>query len=116
VKNDAARERLIEYVKQKDWVSFVEVERVLSEFMEVKGTTSIQGAPNVILWMGVSEDLADLILELVNEGVLFLWRTQFLTYLIDGRGLTLPIAKRPPKEGYKKPRWLPTCLRGISQV
>jgi hypothetical protein len=82
----------------------------------VKGTTSIQGAPNVILWMGVSEDLADLILELVNEGVLFLWPAHPVTYLIDGKGLTLPIAQRPPKEGYKKPRWLPTCLRVISQV
>ena len=28
-------------------------------------------------------------------------------YFIDGGGLKLPIAKQPPRKGYKKPHWVP---------
>ena len=31
-------------------------------------------------------------------------------YLIDGAGLNLPIAKHPPKSGYKEPHWLPVWI------
>jgi hypothetical protein len=40
----------------------------------------------------------------------------YLAYWIDGGMLNIPVAKEPPKGGYKSPRWLPVVLRPRERV
>jgi len=68
---------------------------------------------NIIYWV-FSKIGAKILLELLNEKKIGfkpmgsdLERT---VYLIDGGGLRLPIAKRPPKSGYQKLHWLPVWI------
>ena len=99
------------YVRAYDWVTFVELLRRLEPFAEVRGSMALEIAPNVILWVGMSEAFVNAIEDLRQAKRLFAEPTVRLTYLIDGGGLKAPIAKRIPKGGYKKEHWLPVCLR-----
>lgn len=49
--------------------------------------------------------------ELLDEQVIHMVPAQFLTYLIDGATLTLPLAKSTVD--YKQPHWLPVVLRPV---
>lgn len=99
------------YVKAYDWVTFPELERRLGPFVEVAGPLSLEIAPNVILWAHMSEAFVDAVIELQDARRVWAWPASTLTYMIDGGMLKLPVAKRLPKAGYKKKRWLPVCLR-----
>ena len=101
------------YVRQYDWVTFVELGRRLEPFFELKGTWALEIAPNVILWLGMSQPFVDAVEHLRHEHRVWVWPSSFLTYMFDGGCLKLPIAKRIPKAGYKKERWLPVTLRVV---
>lgn len=99
------------YVRQYDWVTFVELGRRLDPYFDLKGSWALEVAPNVILWLGMSQQFVDAVEELRHAKRVWAWPSSFLTYMIDGGGLKLPLAKRIPKTGYKKERWLPVTLR-----
>lgn len=99
------------YVKHYDWVTFPELLRRLEPFTEVRGSFALEIAPNVILWLGMSEQIIDAVQQLQREKRIWPWPSSVFVHLIDGGLLKLPIAKRLPKGGYKKERWLPVTLR-----
>jgi hypothetical protein len=110
---DGMKERIVTYVRENDWVSFPELERVLGE--EARGDFQwLMRKFNVIFWAGMSDTFSQALLELVRDNVLALAPAQMLTYLIDGGRLNLPIAKRC--RSYKKLHWLPVCLRPFEKV
>jgi hypothetical protein len=72
--------------------------------------------PNLILWAGMSQAWVDVLNELCRAGGLWREPCAFLTYLMDGACLTMPIATRPPKQGYATPHWAPSCVRPIEPI
>ena len=67
---------------------------------------------NVLYWTNLSDELSEVVEELLREKKLFYHPSDHFKYLIDGCTLQMPIMKRmPPKGGYKRPHWLPVCLR-----
>jgi hypothetical protein len=62
-------------------------------------------ATNVIFWIGLSTEGIEAIVALLNNGTIRATSTQPLTYMIDGKGLRLPIAKSNRK--YTKAHWAP---------
>lgn len=101
------------YVKQYDWVTFAELLHRMDGFADVRGTIALEIAPNVVLYAGLSDAFADAVRQLQSEKRIWPYPTSMLTYFIDGGGLTIPLAKRIPKGGYKQQRWLPVCFRVI---
>ncbi|MGD0652739.1 MAG: hypothetical protein ABSA16_00200 [Thermoguttaceae bacterium] len=71
---------------------------------------------NLILWAGMSEEFFEAVKALFESGQIEREPTHVLTYLVDGRSLNLPVAKRPPKSGYKEPHWIPIVLRVKKQI
>ena len=112
------REAVIEYVTAKDWVTLAEIQEFLAPYMEVKGEAqlSLVHDRNIILWAGMSEEFADFLHGLWGDPSLVLDACSPMAYMMDGGMLNLPIAKRPPKHGYKEPHWAPICLRPRSAV
>ena len=100
-------------VREVDYVSLVEMLQMLKPHMEVSGDTTICLATdsNVILWAGVSDGFAQVFDYMSDRGLVRLQGASLLTYLVDGGVSNLPLAKRLPKDGYKKPHWLPVVLR-----
>ena len=105
------------YVKAYDWVTFPELMRKLEPHVPggVRGEWAIctPADPNLILWTGMSEPFKDALRGLLAERRLFFHPAELLTYLVDGGLMRMPLASRPPKDGYKAPHWLPTCLRTV---
>jgi hypothetical protein len=110
-KDGLLKEAIVEFVRERDWVTLVELQRHMGDYMETKGHIALEWAPNLLLWGGMSQELVDLLIELNKEKRIVYYTTSALTYMADGGVVDLPVAKNMPKKGYKKPRWLPVCIR-----
>ena len=109
---------LLTYVRIHDYVTYPEIERVLSSHMSVKGDRCIEHPTihNLLFWAGVSQELIAIVNELFEAGLIWRVPASSLSYMIDGGMLRYPIPKRVRKQGYAKPHWVPTCLRPIECV
>jgi hypothetical protein len=80
----------------------------------LRGDKSISFASEgMVLWVNVSDQCIDAIEILVKEQAISMNPTSTLTYLADGGGLKLPIAKRAQK--YKNAHWLPVTFSLIEK-
>ena len=105
---------IVSYVEENDWVTFPELCRQLEQFLETRGTHAVaMREPTLILWLGMSERLADAFDTVLRAGRVYPHSASLLTYLVDGGILHLPLAKRIPRNGYKTEHWLPVCLRTV---
>jgi hypothetical protein len=118
------KERIRVFVLSYDHCSFVEIMEIAGP--EHKGDAEIyKGDPNLIMWAGVSEELARAITSLELEGQIEIRPCETyvgpksqnplpLVYLTDGGLLRLPVAKHPlvgdKVRKYKTPHWLPCVL------
>ncbi len=93
--------------KRGDWVSFAELCGIAG-FVGDLGLV-FPGYKNLIIWPGLSKDAFEALKELLAEKVIALESTSLLVYMADGRVPNIPLAKS--KRNYKKPRWLPMCIR-----
>lgn len=94
-------------------MSFAEVVDWFAPHMPVEGTVAIEApdCPNLLIWAGMSEELVGLLQKMGRAKLFHYEPTVLLVYLVDGKHLDLPIAKRPPKKGYKEPHWVPVVLK-----
>lgn len=103
------KEQILNFVRERRRVSFVELERLLGDRMSgdydiVLGSEN----ENIILWVGVSEQFAETFNDMVKTGAVRLKPTSLFVYLVDGKALTLPLVKG--RYRYKQPHWLPVVL------
>lgn len=91
--------------------------RTFANFCKIDGfqgnlAIALASPPNVVLWPEVSQEGARALGELIDEKAIFTHPASLLSYCADGRVVTgMPmVRKKPPKAGYKKPRWLPVCF------
>ncbi len=99
---------VLNYIKKNGDTSYVDLERLFDSLhFDWHGDLAIASAVNntIFLWYEWNEAAAGMTTDLVHDGLLFREATQPLIYLIDGKGLDLPLAKTLIK--YKKPHWLP---------
>ena len=109
------KDALVEFVRERDWVTPVEIQQRFEAYFPVHGTFDwVNGTHrNVIFWVGLSEELADAIIDLLRARRLFMHPASWWTYCADGVLLNLPLVKCVPPGGYKRPHWAPTALRVV---
>lgn len=94
-------------------VTFVELMTVARQHgVDPEGVESLEfgACPNLYMWAGMSPAFADAVLELQRRDVTRLDPTTPLVYLIDGARVRMPLAQRPPRNGYKEPHWTPVVF------
>lgn len=104
------KQKVFEYVDGHEETSFVEIERVFEEHgFDYKGDLTLTGTNNktLIFWIDWNKEAIDVVAELMAEEKIYMDACQPLYYLIDGKGVDLPIPKRA---GTKKPHWLPVAF------
>lgn len=109
----AAITACIDRVRLYNHVTFVELRGVLERHgvpSAGNGTMELSNCPNLFLWSGMSDEFYDIMAAVLRDEHIELRPTVLLTYLIDGGLLQLPIAKRPPKNGYREPHWAPVVF------
>lgn len=94
--------------------TFVEISNLLAaRGMDTDGDLAvgpIDACPNLYAWIGMSRDFVEIMKAVQGDGRVEIHSSSVLTYMFDGRALTLPIAKKPPKNGYREPHWAPVCF------
>lgn len=106
------RHEIIEKICRDDHVSFVEIERIFE-----KGGFNYRGDkvihhneyPHLIIWAGWNDAAVKIIEGILNREAICMQNTYYLIYLVDGGGLSIPVAKSI--RNYKKDRWLPIVFR-----
>lgn len=105
---------VVQLVTEQDHVSVAQVQRLLEDRMPVHGDEMV-GRPDLNLWcaFGLSTELADVLQAVQLDGRVTLVPTDLLVYLADGCALPMdmPLAKRVPANGYRKPHWSPVVFR-----
>ncbi|WP_207346415.1 hypothetical protein [Arthrobacter sp. E3] len=106
-------DKCLDFIRNRRHVTFVE----LGEFLETNGIDprgdgflELNKCSNLVMWAGMSATFMDVVVEIHRRDVTQLDPTIPLTYAIDGGMLTLPVAKRLPKNGYKKQHWAPVVF------
>ena len=115
-KDGKIEEALWMYIRDYDHVSWVELQREFGAYIKVAGDREARYSTddNLVVWEGLSNELLEPVMSLLASRKIFGHTTSYMTYFIDGavpRGL--PIAKKIPAGGYKKPHWLPIVFRVI---
>lgn len=107
-------ELIYDHIKEWGHVTFYEIEE---EFGTGNILTSTNGLYdlNIVLWIGLSEEVAKAIGDLHSEGKIEYVPCDWMTYLITGQIIDLPVARNPPKKGYKKQHWLPVFLKVVTE-
>lgn len=101
------KKQIVEMIKRKTSVSFVELERGVDGF---EGEMSF-GLPdkNIFYWFNISDDASEALKELLDSDVIKMTPANPLVYFIDGNRYRMPhIAKQV--RNYKEPRWIPVVF------
>ncbi len=105
------KDGILKFVAENGKVTYAELSKNIDGFNGKYEYRANNKWPNVVLWVGMSKEAVIAIKELVvREKILTPVPALIWDYLYTGQALHLPIAKRPPRTGYKKPHWLPTML------
>ncbi|MCK2035674.1 hypothetical protein KZC51_05950 [Microbacterium sp. SSW1-49] len=105
-------EAVVQHIITTQGVTVVEVKRMLAaQGVEVEGDLMLYWpyAP-VAIWAGASDELQEVLGRLIQDDRVEITNTQNLVYMIDGEGLTLPLANINSvlrQHPYKSDRWLP---------
>ena len=105
--------RIVEHLANYGNTTFAELQDSLSDLCvenEDLGYEWIVGAPNVVVWTNLTLKGLCTLVHLRRADVVELDPCPIFYYMMDGRLLTYPKAKRPPRHGYSKPHWLPTVV------
>jgi len=118
----AMKQDILDYIRKLRSVSFANLENDIPGFKEdppaADGTVArmLSGRDhNIVFWSGMSDEGLKALNDLCDEKLIEMTPTSFLTYLIDGRHLVMPIVTRPPKRGYRKPHWLPVVFNPMER-
>lgn len=106
------KQTVLDYINRNDSVSYAELEWLFEQKgYDYKGELMACSDQNkhVVFWSGWSQEAFDLIGELIGDGLIHRVPADPLVYLIDGRGLRLPVVKRFIP--YKTDHWLPAVFQ-----
>lgn len=104
---------ILELVRRKHDVSFVELEDLFSELkLDYHGNCSIllneAKQSNITIWQGWAPEYTACVIGLLKKEQLVVKPTSPLIYIIDGAVIRQPVAKS--MRHYKHPHWLPVVL------
>ena len=102
---------VLDYINKNDSVSYAELQWLFQQKKydyKVDVMSCSEVCEHVVFWSGWNEDTYNMMGELMQEGRIHREPTVFLTYLIDGGALSLPIVKSG--RNYKKDHWLPVVF------
>ncbi len=106
---------VVEYVRQHEGVTFPQLQADFAQFIETSGEQglALRSDPNVVLWIGMSRELAELISKLIASKRLYLHPADVDSYKSAGKNMRLPLLKELSEERLSRPSWLPVCLRDL---
>jgi len=105
----------VELTRLRDRVTWCDMQQTFAPYLSSEGEygLALKSDPKIILWTGLSQEMADLISSLLGSRRLYLHPVELELYRAAGRGLKLPVLTEIPTERLQRPHWLPVCLRVV---
>lgn len=110
---DAIKDEIIRHLDVYPDTSFASLEDMFGNVQHAEPDMLLSAEdPQLVIWKTSNKDMTDAVRELLDQGIIKMWRCDISVYTIDGSGLRLPLAKnKPPKGGYKTLHWLPVMIK-----
>lgn len=104
---------VIEYLRRCDAAPFPKLQADFAQFLTTTGEQglALRGDPNVVLWSGMSQELAELLSSLIAQRRIYIHPASTEVYKALGKGVKLPLLEKLNDEKQPKPVWLPTAFR-----
>lgn len=104
---------IVECVRRNDHITLPQLQELLADYLEVGGEQglSLRSDPNIVLWAGMSKELAEHLSKLIEGKRLYLHACGVDVYKALGKALKLSILQELTEERVPKPVWLPVTLR-----
>ena len=105
----------VELTRLRDRVTWCDLQQALAPYVAAEGEygLALRADPKIILWTGLSPELAELISDLLSSRRLYLHPVETEIYKTAGKGLKLPVLSEIPADRLSRPHWLPVCLRVV---
>lgn len=93
--------------EKKGGVSFVEIEHLLSQHIEIKGDHCINPSHNdmIVFWACMSAKFTEVMIYAIGNQLIFPHQCSLIIYAVDGKLFDFPLAKKDIN--YKTEHWLP---------
>jgi len=114
VSDVALEDAVLRFVRERDYVTFAALHEHFAG--DAREPTEIALPGNRVVWAGLPKPLIDAVLALLEQGRLAAIPGNLAAYRRDGRVLSLPLEKRPPREPHAEPHWFPVLLRPMELV
>jgi hypothetical protein len=114
VSDAALEDAVLLFVRERDYVTFAALHAHFAG--DAREPTEIALPGNRVVWAGLPKPLIDAVLALLAQGRLAAIPGNLAAYRRDGRVLSLPLEKRPPREPHAEPHWFPVLLRPMELV
>jgi hypothetical protein len=105
---------IVEFVKDRAGdVLLPELCAALQKHVDVSGEQglAVRANPNTVLWLGMSRDLCEALIDLTLARRLYVHPTDPERYRRRNESLKLPVLLEPTDEKLPRPKWLPASLR-----
>jgi hypothetical protein len=108
-----AVEAVIALIEQYDTVTFGEITARLAPIIPTEGDSclSLPGAPNIVLWAGMSPEYAHVMIVVAESRRVVVKPSNVWVYAYDGQILALPPITPHTRRSVKTPHWFPVCFR-----
>jgi hypothetical protein len=72
---------------------------------------SLRVDPNVVLWTGISPELAELLSNLISSRRIYIHPAALDSYKERGKGVKLPVVTELAEDRLSRPCWFPAALK-----
>jgi|GEM_PF-181497 len=106
------RAGMLELIADRGSVSLADLQNEVGEFVESNGSfgLALRSDPRVVLWLGLSADIAAPLARLVTDRKIYLHPTTGADYPNGLPGASLPFLPGLPETRCERPSWLPVSL------
>ncbi|MCA8986337.1 MAG: AAA family ATPase [Planctomycetaceae bacterium] len=104
---------VLEFVRASDFAHFCKIQDALGTRIATLGNSSIvlESDRNVVVWQGLSQDLAEAIAKYINSKRIFMNPVQVSQYQKLGKVLKIPVLQELRDKKLPRDVWFPVALR-----
>lgn len=102
-----------EYIRGNGETNFPQLQTAMEDYLPTAGDQglAVRTNPNIVLWSGMSQELCQIIVDLVASKRLYVHPTTLADYQSLNASLKLPTLFEPTDTKLTKPHWMPSALR-----
>jgi hypothetical protein len=104
---------VIEYLRRTDAGLFPKLQDDFTPFLTTAGDQglALRADPNVVLWSGMSQELATLLATLIAQRRVYVHPSPAAAYKEIGKVLKLPVVEELGEGKQPRPIWMPASIR-----